>query len=542
MVGFGRFSDFQGALARWSLALLLAGLACGAAGCDEGSQTSALCDQVTCGGHGACLLIQGAPSCLCEPGYHAEGLNCVEDGTTGPCFEVDCSGHGQCIEVAGAATCQCFAGYHAEGLACVEDPVDPCDGVSCSGHGECIVSGGQAACVCDSGYHAEGLACIEDGTTGPCFEVDCSSHGQCVAVNGSATCTCNAGFHPEGLACIPDPVDPCDGVACSNHGNCQSPAGQATCVCDAGYHAEGLACVEDVDPCLGVDCGPNGACVPDAGQATCLCDEGYEADGLTCVETLCHCRERTATPYRYCSFTQSCSSAADCCPANLPAGLTCNADYPYVYECRSGRCENVLCTQSNQCGGYVAYLNSVGTVPYTSLGCRELVDDCTGEVYYRYCDIRQACQQPADCCPAQMTDPYNCLLDYPYRYDCVDGACNSLGCSADAQCTDYFTAMSSSDPTGYLNDGCLETQDPCTGAPGYSSCQVFAACSSAADCCPANVPAAYTCPLDYPYLYECVDGRCKTGMCASDGQCDAYYQQVSTSSPIYDVNLGCLTF
>ena len=457
--------DFEGSralkvgFARWPRILLLAGLVFGSVGCDEGSEAPTLCDQVTCGGHGACLVVQGAPSCLCEPGYHAEGLNCVEDGTTGPCYEVDCSGHGQCVEVAGSPTCQCFAGYHPEGLACVEDPVDPCDGVTCSGH------------------------------------------GQCVEANGSATCNCNTGYHPEGLSCV-----------------------------------------VDVDPCLGVDCGPNGACVPDAGQPTCLCDEGYEPDGLTCAETLCHCRERTSSPYSYCAFTQSCTTAADCCPANLPAGLTCNGSYPYVYECRSGLCETQNCTQDSHCAAYVTYLNSVSAVPFTSLGCLEVVDDCTGEIYYRYCDIRQACQQPADCCPAGLADPYDCLLDYTYRYDCVDGACLSLGCSANAQCTDYFTAMSAADPTGYLDGGCLETQDPCTGAPGYSACQVFTTCSTAADCCPANVPATFTCLLDYPYLYECVDGRCKTGMCESDGQCEAYYQQVSTSNPTYDVNLGCQTF
>ncbi|HOX47184.1 MAG TPA: hypothetical protein PK668_26555 [Myxococcota bacterium] len=524
----------------WLRALLVPILLVALPACDEGSTTEDPCGGVNCTGHGACRVTSGVPGCLCDLGYHAEGLTCVEDGTTGPCFEVTCSGHGQCVEVGGAASCRCDAGYHPEGLSCVMDPVEPCDGVTCSGHGACQVEGGQATCVCDPGYHAQGLSCLADEN--PCEGVTCSGHGTCQAADGQAACGCDPGYHAEGLTCVQDPIDPCDGVGCSGHGQCVEVGGAASCQCDAGYHAEGLTCVEDVDPCEGVDCGPDGACVPDAGQPTCLCDQGYEAQGLTCVETLCHCRERTASPYRYCSFTQSCSVDSDCCPANIPAPLTCNGAYPYVYACRGGRCESLNCTQDSHCSAYASYLSSQGTVPYVSRGCVEVLDDCTGEAYYSYCDLRQGCQQAVDCCPAQMTDPYDCLFDYPYRFDCVAGACISTGCTTDGQCDDYFTASSAGNPAGFVNDGCLEAADPCTGAPVYSSCQVFPACSTASDCCPTPVPAGFTCLVDYPYLYECVDGRCKTGMCSSDGQCSAYYQQVSTSNPSYDVNLGCLTF
>jgi hypothetical protein len=43
------------------------------------------CAGVTCSGHGDCAVVGGEPQCRCETGYHAEGLECVED-------TVDCAG------------------------------------------------------------------------------------------------------------------------------------------------------------------------------------------------------------------------------------------------------------------------------------------------------------------------------------------------------------------------------------------------------------------------------------------------------------------
>ena len=43
------------------------------------------CAGVTCSGHGECAVVDREPQCLCDTGYHAEGLECVED-------TVDCAG------------------------------------------------------------------------------------------------------------------------------------------------------------------------------------------------------------------------------------------------------------------------------------------------------------------------------------------------------------------------------------------------------------------------------------------------------------------
>ena len=84
------------------------------------------------------------------------------NGEEDPCESVECSGFGDCVVESGAAVCQCDSGYHAEGLECVEDQQDPCQGVDCSGFGECVVQSGSAVCQCDAGYRPEGLECVPD--------------------------------------------------------------------------------------------------------------------------------------------------------------------------------------------------------------------------------------------------------------------------------------------------------------------------------------------------------------------------------------------
>jgi len=67
------------------------------------------------------------------------------------CDGVDC-GFGDCVDVGGAAACDCDPGYHAEGLACVEDvPVDPCDTTVCGANATCD----QGVCICNVGYEGD---------------------------------------------------------------------------------------------------------------------------------------------------------------------------------------------------------------------------------------------------------------------------------------------------------------------------------------------------------------------------------------------------
>jgi EGF domain-containing protein len=135
--------------------------------------------------------------------------SCVDKNgqvVTDPCDGVDCSGHGKCKKDNNdQAFCECDQGYHAQGLNCLEDVVDPCEGVGCSGHGTCVTSNDdQAKCECDQGYHAEGLECIEDD---PCQGIDCSGHGTCIPdAEGDPSCKCDEGYQAEGLECVLESV------------------------------------------------------------------------------------------------------------------------------------------------------------------------------------------------------------------------------------------------------------------------------------------------------------------------------------------------
>ncbi len=96
------------------------------------------------------------------------------------CEDVSCSGHGYCEEDGDDEWCVCDAGYIASGLNCIEGCVD----VDCSGHGTCSVSGGQEVCNCESGFNPDGTQCVVDGASGTdnliiLNESECADTGFC---------------------------------------------------------------------------------------------------------------------------------------------------------------------------------------------------------------------------------------------------------------------------------------------------------------------------------------------------------------------------
>lgn len=154
---------FHSTLRRTALSVILA-TSFAASGCGgEGGEEPVPdpCEGVDCSGRGTCVVEGGDASCRCESGYHAEGLECVENDPD-PCEEVSCGEHGTCVAEGEEPACQCDPGFHAEGLECVRDVMDPCEGVDCSGHGTCFVAGSEVSCVCDFTWHADGLTCVRD--------------------------------------------------------------------------------------------------------------------------------------------------------------------------------------------------------------------------------------------------------------------------------------------------------------------------------------------------------------------------------------------
>jgi hypothetical protein len=176
--------------------------------------------------------------------------------------------------------------------------------------------------------------------------------------------------------------------------------------------------------------------------------ENWRNDG--CQEYYDECTGELTSAF--CKYSQLCSTAADCCPSSVPEPYVCNQDYPYVYECDEGICRNVQCTTDSHCDLYFG-LNF--DYPWVNRGCVDTVDPCSDEVWYSTCTYRQPCSTATDCCPDNVPDPYLCLADYPYVYECQEGYCATTYCSSDAQCGTYFVQVYS-ELGGWLNLGCVE--------------------------------------------------------------------------------------
>jgi len=288
-----------------------------------------------------CLFLFAAALCLLacsdiEPVTEADGItDTAADPAPDPCEGIDCGGNGRCAVVGGdTAVCMCDAGYHAEGLECVENvPGEECSGVTCSGHGTCVVVRNDPDypfCACDEGYHNEGdTNCVpdEDGMT------------------------CGAGTHEEDGVCVPDDPGegPCAGVTCSGHGTCVvMEGGTAWCECDPGYAPTSSGGIWDgpdmcaLLPCLsnaecpeGEVCRQNGECgtipaeecgppAPEGGDSgmgeTC----GYHSvlacsEGLTCVAISIALQDTG----EYTGTGGNCFRACDPCSPDCPAGEDC---------------------------------------------------------------------------------------------------------------------------------------------------------------------------------------------------------------------------
>ncbi len=182
--------------------------------CSEEAQnvTANPCVGVKCSGVGYCAAFGDDPVCVCDEGYHAEGLNCISDED--PCEGVTCSGFGTCAVSKGKPVCICDDEYHAEGLSCISDE-DPCEGVTCSGYGFCTVFDEKPLCVCDDEHVEDGLTCVDcvDGMRLSCgTDLGACRLGFHTCVNGSWSDLCHGGVQP-----LPDDSlcngidDDCDG-------------------------------------------------------------------------------------------------------------------------------------------------------------------------------------------------------------------------------------------------------------------------------------------------------------------------------------------
>jgi hypothetical protein len=108
-----------------------------------------------------------------------------------------------------------------------------------------------------------------------------------------------------------------------------------------------------------------------------------------------------------------CSVASDCCPAQLPMGVTCPGDYPYNYSCNAeGFCRTAGCSDDQDCtlGGMVS-----------GYECHDVSD-------FPLCLI--VCTSDTDC-PAGAMLACDGEADDGTMYCVGQGG---AGCTGDAQC------------------------------------------------------------------------------------------------------------
>ncbi len=268
------------------------------------------------------------------------------------CKDVDCSGHGRCAVTAeNTAVCLCDPGYHAEGLDCEADtPGAECDGVSCSGHGTCVVVQGEPnypMCVCDEGYHLVGRTNrVEDQGGGglECGPGTVEYEGQCIP---KEEC-------PNG-DCTPD--------ICNSAADCESGE---VCVYETGecVPASEFQCEPPAEP--EGDQGPGRYCgvqtKPDGSTV-----EHWCASGLRCVDHWWMLQEDGSWEpvreyYVYEEFlTGRCMEACNPCEGDCSDGRPCIglesgggfcAPGPLAVEgevCRVGPVETAYCEAGTMC-------------------------------------------------------------------------------------------------------------------------------------------------------------------------------------------------
>ncbi len=148
---------------------ILIGLSLFAISCNNGStpkRAKVTCNNVDCGGHGACKVVDKKAVCMCDEGFHKMGLICEENGNS--CIGIDC-GQGKCIVKNSKALCKCPNGYTgAQCDSCDEGYQDndnnktckrSCEtaGLDCGEHGNCDDTSGTPQCNCENGY--DGALC-----------------------------------------------------------------------------------------------------------------------------------------------------------------------------------------------------------------------------------------------------------------------------------------------------------------------------------------------------------------------------------------------
>lgn len=378
----------------FSMAALLAGLACSSGPTVTYQKDGTACDAAACNNHGTCAYKDTHPVCTCAEGYAglvcqgcAEGLHrasddsCVADEV---CTPTQCGDYGMCSVAAGRTTCACQAGYGGllcdtcraghhklEDGSCAQD--ESCLPTSCSGGGTCSVTTGKVHCACNanrSGSFCEthtatcAMANPCSATNGTCLDTDGIISCRCAPGAGGPTCaTCYPGFRAaEDGSCVA--ADACAPSICSFAGTCTVTGGVASCGCESGYtgnHCDacaegyhrgaGYRCVAD-EACTSDTCGTNGTCSVHNGVAECACHDGWAGQHCTNCYPGYHSSGADCVLDAECSAT-TCRLHGECSAANGAVSCACDSGFSgsrcetNADDCVNSACGDGTCVDLN---------------------------------------------------------------------------------------------------------------------------------------------------------------------------------------------------
>jgi len=459
------------------------------------------CVNITCSGHGECVIMENRPVCVCDDGYHNENdTSCVPDYAT-------------CDGVSDGVFCD-------DGLFCTVGEV--CSDGICGGGGPRNCSDGDSCTedicnetddICEHEVKEDGAPC-EDGlfcTAGEvCTDGVCGGGGP-LDCDDQDVCTLNL-CDEDADECYHPPVE--DGIACDDGEYCSE---SDVCVAGACVAATFRNCSDD-NPCTSDTCNEvEDTCESVPVEDGTACDDGeYCTIGATCTEGVCgNGSQRPCSDGNPCTSNE-CDEENDVClnPA-VEDGTACD--------------DGAYCTIDDVCTGGACGGSD-------SRDCSD-GNDCTND----FCNETQdACENPAVVDGTPCDDGQYCTIDDacaggscvgPAARDCSDGD----QCTSDACDDDIDECVNANVPDGTVcSDGNFCTiGETCTAG----------VCGGGADrdCSDGNPCTADTCnnvegTCDHAMESNgtpCDDGQfCTLGDACADGVC------TGTPNPCDDTN-GC---
>ncbi|XP_060651091.1 protein crumbs isoform X4 [Drosophila nasuta] len=463
------------------------------------------CAKNPCNNGGTCREnARGEYQCICDVNH--SGDHCETEVNVHPlCQASPCLNNGACVVLAGSSSpiCECKKGY--TGVRCEID-MDECASQPCQNNGSCIDRNNGFSCDCSG-----------TGYTGPFCQTNidecelqnpCLNGGHCFDTYGSYTCQCLDGWHGE----ICEKPISCQTQQCLNGGTCVNKPIGFQCICAPEYSGElcqlGPSCAQTCpidSECVG------GVCVCKPGTSGYNCQLNSADGGTTLALTPINCNATNGKclnggtcsmngTHCYCAVGFSgdrCEKVENCTPLNCqepmicaqnqcicPENKICNqcATHPCQnggacldlpngdYECKCQRgwmgrtcgndvdecvqqpniCGNGIC--KNEKGSYKCYC----TPGFTGIHCDSDVDECLSHpcLHGATCHNKINAYE-CDCKPGYQGE--NCEID-------ID-ECISNPCSNGSTCIDMINNFTCSCIPGMTGRICDIDIDDCISAP-----------------------------------------------------------------------------